>query len=111
MLFRYIVWLLDKSNIALEEEMTTFINEFNKFQLSGRYPDYANDIYKMCTNEFTSEQLSLQGLLSMTVNCIFLFGVNAMPGRISLCLLRQGSCVNMFIIVSGGTNREFFERG
>ena len=57
MLFRYIVWLLDESNIDLEEEMTTFINEFNKFQLSSRYPDYANDIYKMCTNEFTSEQL------------------------------------------------------
>ena len=52
-----IVWLLNESNVDLGEEMTTFISEFNKFQISGRYPDYANVIYKMCTIEFTKEQL------------------------------------------------------
>jgi len=52
-----IVWLLEESDIDLGEEMMIFLNEFNKFQLSGRYPDYTNKIYNMCTNEFTSEQL------------------------------------------------------
>jgi len=52
-----VLWLLVESNIDLGEEMTTFINEFNKFQLSGRYPDYTNNIFMMCTKEFTSEQL------------------------------------------------------
>jgi hypothetical protein len=33
-----------------------FLEDFNKFQLSGRYPDYTNNIYKMCTEEFTSEK-------------------------------------------------------
>jgi len=52
-----IVWLLEQSDIDLGDEMMTFLNEFNKFQLSGRYPDYTNKIYNMCTNEFTSELL------------------------------------------------------
>jgi len=52
-----VVWLLEQSDIDLREEMMTFIDEFNKFQLSGRYPDYTNQIYKMCTKEFASEQL------------------------------------------------------
>jgi len=52
-----IVWLLDESNVDLGEEMMIFINEYNKFQLSSRYPDYTNEIYKMCTKEFTEEQL------------------------------------------------------
>ena len=52
-----VVWLLEESGMDLGEEMMTFINEFNKFQLSGRYPDYTNNIYRMCTIEFTGEQL------------------------------------------------------
>ena len=52
-----VTWLLEESDIDLEEEMKTFVYEFNKFQLSGRYPDYTNNIYAMCTKEFTSEQL------------------------------------------------------
>ena len=52
-----IIWLLDESNVDLGEEMTSFIYEFNRFQLSSRYPDYANDIYNMCTKEFSEAQL------------------------------------------------------
>ena len=41
-----IVWLLEDSNIDLGEDMSDFLEGFNRFQLSGRYPDYTNDIYK-----------------------------------------------------------------
>ena len=34
-----------------------FLEEFNDFQLAGRYPDYTNSMYKVCTKEFTAEQL------------------------------------------------------
>ena len=52
-----IVRLLEQSSIDLGLETMDFLESFNKFQLSGRYPDYQNQIYKMCTKNFTSEQL------------------------------------------------------
>ena len=52
-----VVWLLEQSDMDLGEEMMKFLKEFNDFQLSGRYPDYTKNIYKMCTKEYTYEQL------------------------------------------------------
>jgi HEPN domain-containing protein len=52
-----VVWLLEQSNIDLGEDRMNFLKKFNEFQLSGRYPDYTNDIYKLCTKEFTIAQL------------------------------------------------------
>jgi len=52
-----IVWLLEDSNIDLGEDMSDFLEGFNRFQLSGRYPDYTNNIYKRCTKEYTAGQL------------------------------------------------------
>ena len=52
-----IVWLLEESGIDLGENIMKFLEKFNKFQLSGRYPDYTNKIYKMCTKEYTCDQL------------------------------------------------------
>ena len=52
-----VVWLLEESNIDLGEERIDFLDGFNKFQLSGRYPDYSNNIYERCTKEFTFNQL------------------------------------------------------
>ncbi|MCL2131865.1 MAG: HEPN domain-containing protein [Lentimicrobiaceae bacterium] len=54
-----VVWLLGQSNIDLGEETMKFLEDFNKFQLSGRYPDYTNNLYKMCTKEFTLKQLEI----------------------------------------------------
>jgi HEPN domain-containing protein len=52
-----IVWLLEDSNIYLGEDIMKFLEMLNRFQLSARYPDYVNDMYKICTKEFTGEQL------------------------------------------------------
>ena len=52
-----VVWILDEANVNLGDENTSFLEHFNAFQLSGRYPDYTNDVYKTCDKEFTHEQL------------------------------------------------------
>jgi HEPN domain-containing protein len=52
-----VLWLLEQSNIDLGIEIMNFLGDFNDFQLSGRYPDYANEIYKRCTKEYTFIQL------------------------------------------------------
>jgi HEPN domain-containing protein len=51
------VLILEQSNIDLGEEMMNFLEEFNDFQMSGRYPDYTFLVYETCTEEFTSEKL------------------------------------------------------
>jgi len=50
-------WLLEESNIDLGEDTMNFLKKFNDFQLEGRYPDYTNNLYKVCTKVFTNEQL------------------------------------------------------
>ena len=52
-----IVYLLEQSNIDLGSEIMNFLNNFNEFQLSGRYPDYMRKIDEICTKDYTSEQL------------------------------------------------------
>jgi HEPN domain-containing protein len=52
-----VVWLLGQSNIDLGEETMKFLEDFIDFQLSGRYPDYTQKIYKICTKEYTYKQL------------------------------------------------------
>ena len=52
-----ITWLLEQSNIDLGEDFMKFLELFNRFQLSARYPDYINDMYKVCTKDYTARQL------------------------------------------------------
>jgi len=52
-----IVYLLEQSDINMGEETMKFLEDFNNFQLSGRYPDYTKNIYKVCTKDFTVEKL------------------------------------------------------
>ena len=52
-----VVWLLEQSAIDLDEEMINFLRKFNDFQLSGRYPDYTQNIYKICSRRYTLSQL------------------------------------------------------
>ncbi|MDR2679420.1 MAG: HEPN domain-containing protein [Tannerella sp.] len=49
-----IVWLLDESGVDLGNETMGFLENFNDFQLSSRYPDYLNKMYKICTKDFAT---------------------------------------------------------
>jgi hypothetical protein len=48
---------LEESNIGFDEDTMIFLRKHNDYQLSGRYPDYTNKLFKRCTQEFTKEKL------------------------------------------------------
>jgi HEPN domain-containing protein len=52
-----IVWLLEESNVDLGNEMMTFLEKINRFQLSARYPDYVNNMYQTCTETYTVQTM------------------------------------------------------
>jgi len=52
-----LILLLEQSTIDLGVENMKFLHDYNAFQLSSRYPDYLNEIRKVCTREFTEIQL------------------------------------------------------
>ena len=52
-----IVWLLEESQVEISSEEKIFLEVFNRFQLSTRYPDYLRKTDKICTKNFTIEQL------------------------------------------------------
>ena len=52
-----IVWLLEESEIEISSEYMMFLEVFNRFQLSTRYPDYLRKIDEFCTEELTINQL------------------------------------------------------
>jgi hypothetical protein len=45
------------TNIELNENQIEFLQEFNDFQLEGRYPDYKFEINKICDYSFTNKIL------------------------------------------------------
>jgi hypothetical protein len=51
------VWLLDESGIDLGDEIIDFLENFNDFQLSSRYPDYLDKVYKICTKDFVTIEM------------------------------------------------------
>jgi len=52
-----IVWLLEESQVEIDSEDKIFLEVFNRFQLSTRYPDYLRRIDRLCTKNLTIEQL------------------------------------------------------
>jgi len=52
-----LVVLLKQANVDLGEEKMNFLVNYNNFQLSARYPDYLNEIYKVCTKQFSEKQM------------------------------------------------------
>ena len=52
-----VVWLLEESSVELGDVMMEFLRKFNRFQLSTRYPDYINNMYHVCTKDYTVEKL------------------------------------------------------
>ena len=53
-----IVWLLKESDVDISPENMMFLESFNRFQLSTRYPDYLRRIDKLCTKAYTLNQLA-----------------------------------------------------
>ena len=52
-----LIVLLEQANVDLGEEKMNFLVNYNNFQLSARYPDYLNEIYKVCTKQFSEKQM------------------------------------------------------
>ncbi len=52
-----IVYILEKANIVIDDEKKEFLLILNDFQLEGRYPDYQQKIYQLCTKVRTDELL------------------------------------------------------
>ena len=52
-----VVWLLEEANVDLGDEKMEFLSNFNKFQLSTRYPDYIDNIYHICTRELAMQEM------------------------------------------------------
>jgi HEPN domain-containing protein len=52
-----LIWLLEQAKIDLGEDTMSFLDAFNDFQLSSRYPDYLDKMYKLCTKELAENQL------------------------------------------------------
>ena len=52
-----IVWLLEEAQVEILPDDKIFLEVFNRFQLSTRYPDYLRNIEKICTKNLTIEQL------------------------------------------------------
>ena len=52
-----LIVLLKQANVDLGEEKMNFLVNYNNFQLSARYPDYLNEIYNVCTKQFTERQM------------------------------------------------------
>ncbi len=53
-----LVRLINDTNLSLSEDQLSFLEEFNDFQLEGRYPDYLFEIHKRCNYEFTNQLLN-----------------------------------------------------
>ena len=46
------------AKLELSEEQTRFLIEANKFHIEARYPDYKNTFYKLCDQNYASNQLN-----------------------------------------------------
>ena len=53
-----LIALLKQANVDLGEEKMNFLVNYNNFQLSTRYPDYLNKLYKVCTKPFAEVQMA-----------------------------------------------------
>ncbi len=49
----HLLKLLSSTTLRISEADQKFLDEFNVFQLEGRYPDYMMKIFSVCTKEYT----------------------------------------------------------
>ena len=53
-----LVKLTKLSALNVPENDLRFLNELNRFNIEGRYPEYKNNLKKVATNELTLEKLN-----------------------------------------------------
>ncbi len=52
-----LVYLLKQTPVEMEDERLDFLLMFNDFQMEGRYPDYRQKVYEICTEANTKTLL------------------------------------------------------
>lgn len=50
--------LAQKCNIELTDEQVEKLKIITQFNISARYEDYKNEFYELCTEEYTTDQIS-----------------------------------------------------
>jgi HEPN domain-containing protein len=53
-----LVRLIQETSIPADEEIILWLDRVTDFHLEVRYPDYKNEFYKQCTQEFAYSQLT-----------------------------------------------------
>ncbi len=49
--------LVSETKLELSEEERTFMADFNKFQIEGRYPDYISNVNRLVNGKYTVKYL------------------------------------------------------
>ena len=58
-----LVRLSELSLVDLDEEKKVLFDKINDFNIEARYPEYKNELYKVCTKEYAEENLNhIKGL-------------------------------------------------
>jgi HEPN domain-containing protein len=47
--------ILQEAQVSLNSEQEIFLQLMNNFQMQGRYPDYLQNIYRICTESYTQD--------------------------------------------------------
>jgi len=86
----HLVRLLEETPVEMDDKDLIFLNDMNKFNIEGRYPDYRGNIYKVCAKSFTE-------------------GMFEKAKVIKLCLTKKTAIntVNAFIVACGRSNITF----
>jgi HEPN domain-containing protein len=53
-----LITLLEQSDVTLDDATTKFLTLMNDFQVSGRYPDHLDKLYRRCRRDYTQRQLN-----------------------------------------------------
>lgn len=53
----HLVKLLNATDLNIEVNDLNYLDQFNEFQIEGRYPEYQYQLHKKCNKEFTKFHL------------------------------------------------------
>lgn len=62
-----LVRLIKSTKLEITDEDLIFLEEFNDFQLEGRYPDYLFEIYKRCDRNYTKQLINK---IKLIIECL-----------------------------------------